>query len=573
VDVGGVVVLREFERRDAGGEPPPLDARLVLEAFREMAADPVRWDALLDVLPAGAATEALPHADLGAPAIEAAARRERRAGEGAMAKAADPGWIALSPAGKVLALNDAAAAAISGLAEAKVGAPLLWRHEENRANAADALARARAGEAQIILRLERPDEASFFVLASPASRLTSLTDLDALSLGRGCACLLFPAADPASRLWSAVRTSFGLTDAEVRLARRLRDGLSLQQAADSLGVSVNTVRNQLRAIFDKLGVQRQSDLVRALTELATLNVALDAPASDSSAAELAPPLRRLALHDGRRLSYREYGTAEGAPMLSFHEGLGSCLLPPGTDARCRELGLRLVAVDRPGFGQSDPRRDHSFATVADDMVELCDRLGLERPVIGAVASGAPFALHTAARLGRRARFALLCSGRPPRQARSAERNLFAGLRARWEAHPWLAESVFAIVRMRLSAGMTARMMRRAASFSPGDAAFLEANPWVFDYVCGYVGEALARSAKGPAQDLAAFRGADNLEPPSLVCPVVVWHGAEDVICPAGDLLDYLGAQVGETRLFEGVGSFMTLKYWDEVLRRACAPPP
>lgn len=560
-------MLREFERLGAAGpEAPSLDTRLVLDAFRRMAADPASWDALVEVLPADLQTDTLPHADLRPSAVEAAARRERRPGEGAPAPT-DPGWVVIGATGKVLACNEAGAAALEGLAEIKLGAPLLWRGEENKLSADEALERARAGDAQIVLRLERPGEAPCFALASPPARLPDLTDMNASEHGRGAACLLFPAADPASRLWTAVRRSFGLTDAEVRLARKLREGLSLQQAADSLGVSVNTVRNQLRAIFDKMGVQRQSDLVRALTELATLNAALGGSPVRSSASEEAPPLGRLVLHDGRRLSYRDYGPADGTPMLSFHEALGSCLLPPGTEASCRELGLRIVAIDRPGFGQSDPRREVGFAAVAGDMAEACDLLGLERPVVAGAASGATYALHTAARLGDRARLALLCSGRPPRRV-PAGRNLFAALRSRWEANPWLAESVFAILRARRSPALTGRLLRRVAALSPGDTAYLDANPWIVDYICAYAGEALARSARGPAQDLAAFSQGRGQEPPEIGCPIVVWHGAEDALAPAGDLLGYLGPRASEVRLIDGVGSFMALKHWDEILRRA-----
>jgi DNA-binding CsgD family transcriptional regulator len=57
---------------------------------------------------------------------------------------------------------------------------------------------------------------------------------------------------------------FHLTRAEARLAVRLAAGDTLSAAASSLGVSVNTVRNQLRSLFNKTGVNRQTDLLRVL---------------------------------------------------------------------------------------------------------------------------------------------------------------------------------------------------------------------------------------------------------------------------------------------------------------------
>lgn len=57
---------------------------------------------------------------------------------------------------------------------------------------------------------------------------------------------------------------FGLTPAEARLACLLGDGADLEECALQLGVTRNTARTQLRAIFAKTGTNRQGDLVRLL---------------------------------------------------------------------------------------------------------------------------------------------------------------------------------------------------------------------------------------------------------------------------------------------------------------------
>ena len=56
--------------------------------------------------------------------------------------------------------------------------------------------------------------------------------------------------------------AFRLTPAERRLALYLSSGGCLSDAATSFSVSRHTVRNQLRSIFDKVGVKRQADLTR-----------------------------------------------------------------------------------------------------------------------------------------------------------------------------------------------------------------------------------------------------------------------------------------------------------------------
>ncbi len=59
-------------------------------------------------------------------------------------------------------------------------------------------------------------------------------------------------------------TLFCLTPGEARLAKCLGEGLSLREAAAEFGVSVNTVRMQLRHVFAKTGTRRQLDLVRLI---------------------------------------------------------------------------------------------------------------------------------------------------------------------------------------------------------------------------------------------------------------------------------------------------------------------
>jgi DNA-binding CsgD family transcriptional regulator len=61
-----------------------------------------------------------------------------------------------------------------------------------------------------------------------------------------------------------VRRLFDLTPAEASLALALANGLTLDEAADSLDIRKNTARAHLRAIFSKIGVTRQTTLVRVL---------------------------------------------------------------------------------------------------------------------------------------------------------------------------------------------------------------------------------------------------------------------------------------------------------------------
>ncbi|WP_279356588.1 hypothetical protein [Methylobacterium indicum] len=58
--------------------------------------------------------------------------------------------------------------------------------------------------------------------------------------------------------------AFGLTAAEARLAALLTGGASLEEAAGTLGIAVETGRSQLKAVFAKTGTGRQGALISLL---------------------------------------------------------------------------------------------------------------------------------------------------------------------------------------------------------------------------------------------------------------------------------------------------------------------
>lgn len=75
---------------------------------------------------------------------------------------------------------------------------------------------------------------------------------------------LVPRAVPDPAL---IAQAFDLTRAESRLAALLATGASISSAAEHLGISRETARNHLKAIFSKTGAHRQSELVRLVSQL------------------------------------------------------------------------------------------------------------------------------------------------------------------------------------------------------------------------------------------------------------------------------------------------------------------
>ncbi|CAE8735802.1 unnamed protein product [Polarella glacialis] len=119
------------------------------------------------------------------------------------------------------------------------------------------------------------------------------------------------------------------------------------------------------------------------------------------------------LADGRQLCYHVEGS--GTPVFAFH-GMGSSRLTWVGSQRLSEVapGIRLIAVDRPGYGNSSqPPPGYSYAAFVKDLAELADHLGHARFCVAGHSSGGPYALAAAALLPERVVACAAISSDPP----------------------------------------------------------------------------------------------------------------------------------------------------------------
>lgn len=73
---------------------------------------------------------------------------------------------------------------------------------------------------------------------------------------------LRPKSDP-----NVISQAFGLTPAQARLASLIVTGISLEEVAAELGITLETARNHLKSIFTKTGIHRQGELIALLSRL------------------------------------------------------------------------------------------------------------------------------------------------------------------------------------------------------------------------------------------------------------------------------------------------------------------
>lgn len=107
--------------------------------------------------------------------------------------------------------------------------------------------------------------------------------------------------------------------------------------------------------------------------------------------------QHIRLSDGRKLSYDERGPSSGKALFYFH-GSPSCRTESNLfvgAALLASLEVRLIAIDRPGFGSSDPQSGRRILDWPQDVLALADHLQIERFSILAYSLGGPYGLACA----------------------------------------------------------------------------------------------------------------------------------------------------------------------------------
>lgn len=275
------------------------------------------------------------------------------------------------------------------------------------------------------------------------------------------------------------------------------------------------------------------------------------------------------LVDGRRLGYAEYGAAEGRALFYFHGFPGSRLEGVLADGAAARLGIRLIAVDRPGYGRSDDLPGRRLGDWPADVAALADALGLKRFGILGVSGGAPFALACAAALPERVELlSLVCPLGPLGEPELSRRLPWPMRGALLLSHRfpgfsrWLGDRLLRLA-CRYPEGVLRALLLAA---SPQDRALFR-DVGVFSAMVQSLREALAQKGRGVIADMAIYHGAWGFPLPELDLPVRLWHGSEDRTVPRV-LVDHLAASLPHcrSRLIPGEGHFsLPLRHMEDIL--------
>jgi pimeloyl-ACP methyl ester carboxylesterase len=283
------------------------------------------------------------------------------------------------------------------------------------------------------------------------------------------------------------------------------------------------------------------------------------------------------LPDGRRAQLWQGGAAHGAVVFFLHGCPDSRLAACSGDQAARRAGVRLLAVNRPGYGRSDPD-ESGHLSVADDTIAVADQLGIGRFAVLGMSLGGPYALACAARHADRISAVGVVAGPamasgldPPfhRDDLSPAKHAFFTKVAECTVaeavelfRPEFEEYVEQVApRRRDDIGLAGRVIQE---LHPLDAELMTGLP-VGD-VAAAAREALG-SSHGYLRDAAVTFRRWDFRPEDVSCPVWLWYGDLDANAPVRNgrwLADHMTDATLVVR--ERTAHLSTLlQHWDEIL--------
>jgi len=331
----------------------------------------------------------------------------------------------------------------------------------------------------------------------------------------------------------------GLTPREIEVIDFSIQGLDLDAICARAQITLHTLRQHIKNIYTKTGVHNQN----ALFALVLRNIVLE-QAGSSHNAKLLPHItglahsRLLRLADGRHLSYAEYGAPNGRPVLYFHALNGSRLELLMHADRLRELGVRLIAMDRPGFGHSSFAERRNYRDFTGDVRALLDDLQIGQAHVLSASAGCAHALHAAWALPQRIRSVHCTAVVPPIDyilASESPSTLNSMLNQFFRLVPSLLRpamelALFGQTVESLLSSMTAARQNNVFSLTEADVAYIT-TPEHLPYFVASMMESLRQGARAFAMESVLINQAWSIDLREIQVPVHLWHGSQDGLVP------------------------------------------
>ncbi len=277
----------------------------------------------------------------------------------------------------------------------------------------------------------------------------------------------------------------------------------------------------------------------------------------------------ITLSDGRCIGYAEYGDPHGKPLLFFHGIPGSRLFRP-PDEVTTKAGVRLISVERPGYGESTFQPGRRRLDWPNDVAQVADQLGIQHFAVMGHSGGGPYALACAYALPKRVTMAVTLSGAGPADAPGAADGLILqnALAFRFGRYlpGWLLRATARRIYSAHLAALIAGIDRDAGTRAAADQALYD-QPDIRKLCDESEIEGLRPGVHGVAWDIWLMVRPWGFPLQDIHVPVQIWHGTTDTQTSLA-MARYMAAQIpgAQCIICEGEAHLLLMPHWDEILR-------
>jgi len=352
---------------------------------------------------------------------------------------------------------------------------------------------------------------------------------------------------------------WGLSSRQAALAGLIAEGLPREVAARRLGMSAAAAKKELDRIYAGLGVSSAAALARTVVEAQALSCTTAATRGYVALPhDHAEPLRMLPREDGSRIAWSDYGPVSGKPVLVVHSSMTSRPVSRSLVAALQAEGCRPIAIDRPGFGMSDPIAGAEpgghdpFAAAVPDVLRVCRKLDIS--ILDVVArGGAQHVLALADAAPGLIDRVVLVNPDPHTEEKGRRAGPLGAVKEAYYRNPRLVAMMARLISAHLTRERLLRMMERSFAGSPPDQKALRDPQVVTDYyravrmfaagrVAGYVNEQIAMAtAARPSPRKGTHRWS-------------VMIGEHDTLHDPADVRAYWRAVLPDARFVDAEGS-------------------
>lgn len=280
--------------------------------------------------------------------------------------------------------------------------------------------------------------------------------------------------------------------------------------------------------------------------------------------------QQITLSDGRHLAYAEQGAPDGAPLFLFHGIPGSRLQRHPDSSIAERLGVRLITVDRPGYGLSTPKPNRRILDWPDDVTELADQLGIDRFGVIGVSGGGPYAMACAYRLPQRITRLALVSAFAPLEVPGMRESLVRSQRLQFalaKRAPWAIRLLFGSY-LRAMKGMTPQAVRQKLEqdLPPSEQVLLTV-PGFIEMLLADGLEMARGDASAIAQDLQLVVQPWSFSLAEIKVPTLLWQGEADTNVSLA-MGEYLARTIPNCKatFCPGEAHLTGMLHWAEILQ-------